>query len=260
MPGPPLDSFTGYPVQRDIREWEEYDDDYGAQRPIRIRRERVRDSEDVPVPAPAPLPTRDDRDGRSSGRSSRETRDNEVDFEKACTKLKMLLNAAIKQFRGVEKEFQDETKLIEKYASKRILDDLWRRKTGVDQDLEDNDDIDDIDQDAQTHASKAYFLERKVLACLTRIVDANVDGRKDDIERQSDVLLQTKIGAAMQCIMGIWPKISSSRKQCSRLLTELNQLFEVLKAAYPDGGKEAEGQRDGYGNSAAQQGNDWAST
>ena len=225
---PPVNSYQRYPTQRDIREWEDYDDEYEAPTARNVDRDNnVRQLRHMRAQ------TTDDRDERSLGRSSRDSRD-KVDFAKACTKLKKLLNTAVKQFKKLEQEFQEETKLIEKYASKRILDDLWRRKIGADQETEENDDLDDIDQEMQTHASKSYFLERKVIVCLTRIVEASVDGGKDDIERQSDMLLQTKIEAAMQCIRGIWPKINSSRKQCSRLLTELTQLYEVLKAAYPE--------------------------
>ena len=263
MPPPPMSSYPRYNIYRDVREYEEDEDVHEPPAVLPMRRqdrEHVRSSRHVPVPAPPP-PSRDDRDGRSSRRISRDSRDGDVNFKKACKKLKKLLQQAINLFGKLEKEFQEETKLIEKYASKRILDDLWRRKIGVDQDLEDNDDLDDLDADAQTHASRAYTLERRVVGCLSRIVEASVDGRKNDIERQLDILLQTKIEVAMQCIAEIWPKIDSSRKQCRRLLTELGQLFEVLRAAYPEGGEELKDQNEGYNNSNAQKdaGRQWAS-
>lgn len=247
---PPVNSYPRYSVHRDIRDWDEWDDDYEV--PVALTPRNVDRTHHDHLRHSRPVPPTEERGGRSSRRSSRDGRD-KVDFEKACTKLKKLLHTAIKQFRKLEQEFQEETKLIENYASKRILDDLWKRKIGVDQELEENDDLDDIDQEMQTHSSRSYFLERKVILCLSRIVDASVDGRKDDIERQSDMLLRTKIEASMQCITEIWPKINSSRKQCTRLLTELTQLYEVLKAAYPQDAKEVQG--DTFDNSNAQEDN-----
>ena len=118
----------------------------------------------------------------------------------------------------------NETKAVEKYANKRILDDLWKRKIGASQEAEDEGDLDDIDQEMQTHASRAMFLERKFGLYLQKIIEAGIDDRKDDTERESDIVVQSKIQTAGRCIQSIWPKINSSRKQCERLLTELTQI------------------------------------
>lgn len=227
-----------------MREWDEWEEDHDARYEVPIPPRNV-ECREHPVmrraAPPSPPLERDERDNRSSRRSSSRGSD-KVDFEKACTKLKKLLKTAIKQFQKLDKEFVDETKAIEKYASKRILDDLWKRKIGASQEVEDEEDLDDIDQEMQTYASRAMFLERKVGLCLQRIIEGGIDERNDDTERESDIVVHSKIQTAERCIRSIWPKINWSRKQCERLLTELTQLYEVLRAAYPEGEKAPRGQ------------------
>lgn len=226
-----------------MREWDEWEEDYDARYEVSTPPRNV-ERREHPVmrraaPSSPPL-EQDERDARSPRRSSSRVSD-KIDFEKACTKLKKLLKTAIKQFQKLNKEFVDETKAIEKYASKRILDDLWKRKVGASQEVDDEEDLDDIDQEMQTHASRAMFLERKVGLCLQRIMEAAIDERKDDTERESDIVVQSKIKIAGRCIQSIWPNVNSSRKQCERLLTELTQLYEVVRAAYPEGENAADG-------------------
>lgn len=241
-PTPVSSRYPRYPMHRDMREWDEWEEDYDAQYevPTPPRNVERREHPVMRRAAPPSLPLEaDEHDARSSRRSSSHGSD-KVDFEKACTKLKKLLQTAIKQFQKLNKEFMNETKGIEKYASKRILDDLWKRKIGASQDVEDEEDLGDIDQEMQTHANRAMFLERKVGLCLQRLIDAGIDDRKDDTERESDIVVQSKIQTAGRCIQSIWPKINSSRRQCERLLTELTQVYEVLRAAYPEGEKAPE--------------------
>lgn len=217
---PPSVSYRRYPAYRGPREWEEWDDEYDA--PVMIRRAAPR------------------RTSRSSGNGDEvqgrrlQEVESKAGFQKSCETLKKLLNKAIDNFETLTRGFEEDVKLIKSYAGKPIIEQLWRRKIGVPQDADDIDELDDVDPGKQSYYTNSYDLERKVVICLHRVVEASITGKRDDIKRQADSGLQTKIEASMVCIREIWPKVQQSKEHCERLLIELSQLKVILRGDNPN--------------------------
>lgn len=177
-------------------------------------------------------PLRYDRGRRRSydrhSDSDCDVRQPKIEYEKARQKLNHNLHATIKFLLRTITNFDKDTEKVKAYASKKVMNELWKAKIGYGDDCDEIDDAPDVNQVMQCSYSKMNTMGNKLRVILTKVIHATIEAT-DEEEKQAASLQQTKIHMQMACIDKIWPEIHDSKKRCESLVVELQQLAKIAE-------------------------------